>query len=138
MGFCLLINTNHFNYIFLFTYLQKPKGFICVPLQNGPIYQWQHPLEALDFIQTTYTLPQKCPLELIKENIKQSKTTIFTLFFLPILLIIGPLIIGILFLLKSHKWNELHWAPSMRSSMLAYEPLVQETNRNEENICDNV
>uniref|UniRef100_A0A1I8BA35 LRRCT domain-containing protein n=1 Tax=Meloidogyne hapla TaxID=6305 RepID=A0A1I8BA35_MELHA len=120
--------------------LEKPEGYICVPKLNSSIYHWQHPLEALDFIQTTFNnSPQKCLSKSFSEQSKTNNSINFSLFLLPILLITIPLIIGILMLLNSSKWNDLHyWSPTTnKSSMLAYEPLQIE-NRNEENNTDNV
>lgn len=121
--------------------LEKPKGYICVPkLNSSTIYHWQHPLEALDFIQTTsINFPQNCP-SIFSSKIKtETNNSInFSLFLLPILLITVPLIIGILMLLNISNWNDLHWVKTTtKSSMFAYEPL-QIKNGNEENNVDNV
>uniref|UniRef100_A0A914MWL2 Uncharacterized protein n=4 Tax=Meloidogyne TaxID=189290 RepID=A0A914MWL2_MELIC len=121
--------------------LEKPKGYICVPISNSStIYHWQHPLEALDFIQTTSNnFPQNCPSKFSSKIKTETNTSInFFLFLLPILLITVPLIIGILMLLNISNWNDLHWVKTTtKSSMFAYEPL-QIKNGNEENNVDNV
>uniref|UniRef100_A0A914M495 LRRCT domain-containing protein n=1 Tax=Meloidogyne incognita TaxID=6306 RepID=A0A914M495_MELIC len=121
--------------------LEKPKGYICVPkLNSSTNFHWQHPLEALDFIQTTSNnFHQNCPSKFSSKIKTETNNSInFSLFLLPILLITVPLIIGILMLLNISNWNDLHWVKTTtKSSMFAYEPL-QIKNGNEENNVDNV